>query len=134
MKKSKGTKAATPVVEAAPVKGTKAAAPKYGLPEHGRLIVPTTTEAGKESRSITKGATIAHYVKGEGRTTSGKATFDIADRVADELRGLDVESLFKVAHAKLEGFDARAKYGHLNPGQIRMNIGNRLRAAYRKAS
>lgn len=101
--------------------------------------VPVTTKSGAESRSITKGAILDGYVKGLGRTASGKPTLDTADEVADRLRGLtaaEVASYTTKTIAKITGeqIDFGAKYAHLNPGQVRMNCGNRLRAALKNAS
>lgn len=105
----------------------------------GTRFVPTTTASGKQSKSITAGACLDGYVRGLGRTASGKPTLDVADQVADMLRGLTVEEVAKLTKTKLkaltgEDFDPIAKYGHLNPGQIRMNCGNRLRAAIRESA
>jgi hypothetical protein len=47
--------------------------------------------------------------------------------------GVDVEALFRIAD--LNGLqDARERYGHLNTGQIAMNIRNRLRPIWRAGS
>ena len=84
------------------------------------------------------------------KTASGKATIDIDDLVAGALRGLNPDDLYDTVaryiqkinetavDAKgLEALDTveklRAKYGHLNPGMQRMNLGNRLRGALARA-
>jgi hypothetical protein len=56
---------------------------------------------------------------------------DIGDQVAEALRGKDLEQAYKIA-AKWLGAgvnELKSKYGHLNPGQQRMNLGNRMRRA-----
>jgi hypothetical protein len=47
--------------------------------------------------------------------------------------GVDIEALFRIA--ELNGLhDVRERYGHLNNGQIAMNIRNRLRPIWRSGS
>ena len=70
------------------------------------------------------------------RTAMRKAgRHDIGDEVAKLLReagGLD--GVYRVAAKYLVEREEtlRKKYGHLNPGQQRMNLGNRMRAQWRK--
>ena len=65
------------------------------------------------------------------KTASGRASFDIADTVANKLRGKTLDEVYAIAAPKLgESIKAlRARYEHLNPGQQRMCVGNRLRHA-----
>lgn len=69
----------------------------------------------------------SNYVKGKG--PSGGTTFHNGDAVATNLAGLSLEAVYGVASQALSTpvEDLQAKYGHLNPGQQRMNLGNRLR-------
>jgi len=56
---------------------------------------------------------------------------DIGDQVAEALRGKTLDDAYKIA-AKWLGAridELKSKYGHLNPGQQRMNLGNRMRRA-----
>lgn len=65
------------------------------------------------------------------RTESGRKAFDIGDKTADRLRGKTLEEAYVVA-AKALGEsvkDLASRYGHLNPGQQRMCLGNRMRNA-----
>ena len=65
------------------------------------------------------------------KTEDGKRSVDSGDEVAQQLRGLDLDAVYAVAAGELgvdEG-ELKAKYGHLNPGMQRMNLGNRIRAA-----
>lgn len=80
---------------------------------------------------------LSHYVKHEIKTASGRASFDIDDEAASILRGEDVSDCYFVVAkhiAKQESRDVdrveaelKNKYGHLNVGMQRMNLGNRLR-------
>lgn len=68
------------------------------------------------------------------RRPAGAASADCADLIAKELR--DYEPL-EVAAIADRCFDLpkgthAAKYAHLNNGQIRMNCGNKIRAAWKK--
>lgn len=60
---------------------------------------------------------------------------DNGDPVARLLRDAHtLDDVYKVTakHLKVPEKELRAKYGHLNPGQQRMNCGNRLRGAWKK--
>jgi hypothetical protein len=61
------------------------------------------------------------------KSASGKKSQRRDDAVAEALDGLTVDGVYKVADKILEE-DFRTKYGHLNVGMQRMNVGNRLRA------
>lgn len=63
-----------------------------------------------------------NYAKTNGSVSCG-------DEVAVALAGAKFEAL--VEFAKTVGIDT-SKYDHLNPGQKRMNIGNKLRTLVRK--
>ena len=60
---------------------------------------------------------------------------DVGDGIATMLRGAaPMEDCYK-AGARYLGvnvLELKSKYGHLNPGQQRMNVGNRMRAKYRQ--
>lgn len=62
-----------------------------------------------------------------------KSSFDNGDGVASVLRDLTLELVYKaVAKEVQESVEAlKARYGHLNAGMQRMNLGNKLRAHYR---
>lgn len=67
-----------------------------------------------------------HYVK----TKEGKKThIDCGDELAAQLRNLSLEDVYQFASSILvvDVAELKAKYGHLNNGQQRMNLGNRLR-------
>lgn len=93
----------------------------------------------------------SRYVRHTGITTqSGKTVVDIDDYVAGILRGLNLDDTYDtvaryiqkinetaVDSKGMETLDTieklRAKYGHLNPGMQRMNLGNKLRGALARA-
>ena len=60
---------------------------------------------------------------------------DVGDEVATLLRACKtLEDVYKAGakFLELQVSDLRAKYQHLNNGQQRMNIGNRMRAKWKK--
>lgn len=71
---------------------------------------------------------------------SGKKSADNGDEVADFLNGFTPLQVAQIAQKAIntaaqsddECPDLLEKYGHLNPGQIRMNSGNRIRAAMKR--
>lgn len=66
---------------------------------------------------------------------SGRASKDNDDMVAQKLRGQDLRLVYKIVAAEIEVSvtELKAKYGHLNPGQQRMCLGNRLRGHYKNS-
>ena len=91
-------------------------------------------------------ADLEHYIKGAGVTNSGRPTVDIDDVVAKALRGDDLGVLYPrvAAWLQLMGRETigrgakkievteenlRQRYGRLNVGMQRMNLGNILRGA-----
>lgn len=66
--------------------------------------------------------------------SSGKKSKDSGDRVAVELRGLTLEAVYEAVAAGIDvsAEELVAKYCHLNDGQARMCLGNRLRGHYRR--
>lgn len=66
---------------------------------------------------------------------SGKKSLHNGDGVAEALEYKSLDEVYATAGKLLEGWDEtklRAKYEHLNIGSQRMNLGNRLRAAYKR--
>lgn len=64
---------------------------------------------------------------------SGSTSLNNADEVAKALGGLTPKQVASLAMELIhECPDLGALYGHLNPGQIRMNSGNRIRAAIKR--
>lgn len=85
-------------------------------------------------------ADLSRYTTHEGvKTANGNRAVDIADEVANKLRGKAIEDAYVYVAdrlSKLKGEDISAhslkkRFGNLNLGMQRMNIGNMLRAAIR---
>ena len=67
-------------------------------------------------------------------TATGNKSYDNGDTVALLLRGADLETVYQIGARELgvTVTELKTKYAHLNPGQQRMNVGNRVRAATKK--
>jgi len=102
---------------------------------------------------------LTQYVRGLGQAPSGADTLDIADATADMLRGLDLPALYSVVSEELERLGKKNaskgfiksfgketpweadnlhaflqdRYADRNNGMQRMNLGNVLRAAQKRA-
>lgn len=65
------------------------------------------------------------------RTASGRPVYDTGDKVASILRGKTLDEQYAAAAKVLDqsAKSLRKQYEHLNPGQQRMAIGNRMRGA-----
>lgn len=70
-----------------------------------------------------------NYVAGVSAT--GAKTYNNGDDVALMLTGVDVPTLLKVTE-EITGEEIGDKYGHLNVGMQRMNLGNKIRAFLKK--
>ena len=76
------------------------------------------------------------------RAASGKRSFDNGDAVAQLLRGQTLEDVLEIVAEQLSELHGEPttpeallkRYEHLNPGHIRMCVGNKLRAAYKRAA
>lgn len=65
------------------------------------------------------------------KAASGAMSQHNGDTVAQTLAGLPLESVLAIAN-KMTSSDLSGKYAHLNIGQQRMNLGNRIRGAVAK--
>lgn len=82
-----------------------------------------------------------NYEYNECRAASGRKSCDNGDEIALNLRGKPLEHVYEIVSEIIsEGTDEKPedilkqlmiKYSHLNPGQQRMCLGNRLRGFYR---
>lgn len=75
------------------------------------------------------------YKLHEERTASGRNVYDNCDPVADALRGLSLGEQYELVAKEIgeKVTTLLAKYQHLNPGQQRMALGNRLRKVWKAA-
>lgn len=67
------------------------------------------------------------------KMADGSTHLDNGDVVAQQLRGKTLEEVYEVVADKLGCSEKEllARYGHQNPGQQRMCLGNRLRGFYK---
>lgn len=96
-----------------------------------------------------------NYVKGMAETPSGRDSLDIDDKVATNLRGMDLDELYEYVCKQLMELESNARfskamdkqfkkvnmscaafleerYSDLNNGMQRMNLGNLLRGAIKR--
>ena len=127
-----------------------AAAPKAGkAPRKAKARASDTGVAPRKPRApkvVVEGAELhAHarstdalreaakgYVRDkEHKTAGGHVSVNNGDEIATKLLGKDLDQVYAMAAKALkeDEADLRKKYGHLNPGMARMNLGNRMRAA-----
>lgn len=128
---------------AAPV-GTaaKKAARRPSKPKVTKTVAKKAKGKGKKSKSGIKAkgkgpGVLREYVeKGvykvrEGKTAGGNPSIDCGDKIAAKLRGMELKDVYahvaKASNLPLAGL--KKKYGHLNVGMQRMNLGNVLRGA-----
>lgn len=80
--------------------------------------------------SIIDKSKLENFEKRDEKTPGGRAVFDTGDKVAEMLRGKDQAELKAIAvkHGFGDAFNSWVRNG-LNFGMIRMNTGNKLRAA-----
>lgn len=95
----------------------------------------------KKKKSPSKkepGAQLKDYKKQYQRVKSanGSVSQDNGDPVADMLRGKTLDECYSIASEHLNSSvkNLAIKYGHLNPGQQRMCLGNRLRSVVKSPS
>lgn len=100
------------------------------------ILAAEESDEGEEDGKEEPLSRIKKYVKNYETVlaSSGKKSKDSGDRVAVELRGLTLDAVYGVVATALDT-DVEtliAKYCHLNEGQQRMCLGNRLRGLYRR--
>jgi hypothetical protein len=89
-------------------------------------------QMGKIRKCVNTTYNPGHYTKA--KSINGHATLHNGDAVAQQLAAMDLDGVYNhVAFMLDENINVlKVKYMHLNPGMVRMNLGNRLRAYYRK--
>lgn len=72
---------------------------------------------------------LSDYVKV--KTAAGNTSLSCGDEVAKRLQGKELDDVYKLASKTLDipVAQLKARYGKLNAGMQRMNLGNRMRAA-----
>lgn len=98
----------------------------------GIVEVEQTPSTGRRN-----GIVPAHYLDSYAKVTleDGTITRDNGDDVAILLRGKELDEVVRIVAHKIGVTQAvlRERFGHLNPGQQRMCLGNVLRKALRDA-
>lgn len=122
--------AAAPAPKATKAPKAKAAAKKSAKPAKKAKAKKADADAVKGPGVLRNYAPDYHKDK-ENKTVGGHVSVDNNDKLAKELRGKDLDTVYKAAAKLLKEpeADLRKRYKHLNPGMQRMNLGNRMRAA-----
>ena len=97
-----------------------------GLLVEGNDVVVDASTTGR--KIVDRRVDLSHY---ERIKVEGRRVLDCADSVAKYLRTMNLEQVYAHAAQQLNVSEdeLRQKYGHLNPGMQRMNLGNRIRSA-----
>jgi len=121
-----------------PVKAKAPAAAKAATKPARTKPAPTPRQA-QEAKPKAAGsaddrlirADLSRYHVHDVKTPSGRKAIDRDDAVAQELRGLPLDKVYALASSELGDTVAQLekRYGHLNPGMQRMNLGNKIRGA-----
>lgn len=139
------TTAETPATPRTPIKGSKAAkkAAKAKPAPKKKAAGASGKNKGLSGPAVLK-AYAPKYKKGgkdgKTKTAGGNLTIDNGDKLADRLRSKTLPEVYeeavKVLNTALEDGEKpltvqalKLKYGKLNLGMQRMNLGNRMRAA-----
>lgn len=104
--------------------GAPARKPRAPKVADGAAIHARSTDALREAAK--------RYVHDkENKTSGGHVSVNNGDEIAAKLLGKDLDQVYAMAAKALkeDEADLRSKYGHLNVGMQRMNLGNRMRAA-----
>lgn len=127
---------ATPAPKAAAAKPVPA--PKVKAEKPAKEATPADASAKLLNPDLTR------YVAHDTKTVSGRRSLDIADDVADLLRGQHIHDTYDLVAERVVGLrgegnaktlaaELRTKYQHLNVGMQRMNLGNFLRGEHKRA-
>lgn len=95
----------------------------FGDPEEDEAATGKTTMAGQLKKYRERYTTSI--------APSGRKSLSNGDPVARALEAVSLEYLYETVH-ELFGLDLHTKYERLNLGAQRMNLGNRIRSAYKK--
>ncbi|KKN39793.1 hypothetical protein LCGC14_0739890 [marine sediment metagenome] len=102
--------------------------PSTTTPEEGEFLMAEESK----TKEVSIKPDLSKYVSGV--SGSGKKTKRSNDPVAQALDGFTVAEVYAVAcvMTDISVRDLQSKYGHLNIGMQRMNLGNRIRGAVAK--
>lgn len=126
--------AAAPKAGKAPRK-VKARASDTGAPARKprapKVVADGTAHVHARSTDALREAAKRYVHDKENKTSGGHVSVNNGDEIAAKLLGKDLDQVYAMAAKALkeDEADLRSKYGHLNVGMQRMNLGNRMRAA-----
>jgi hypothetical protein len=123
-KRNRTTEQATQPIDA-PVQPIEQPTEQVAAPIPSRSIVPV------EYRKAMAAASKADPVRSAAKTARGNAVVDNGDPVAARLRGQPLDATWALATEAMGESTVqllKVRYEKLNVGQIRMNVGNRIRA------
>lgn len=97
---------------------------QVGLAVDGETVVESTSGRKIVDRRVD----LSHY---ERIKVEGRRILDCADDTAQKLRTMSLDDVYQHAATALAvpEDELRQKYGHLNKGMQRMNLGNRIRSS-----
>jgi hypothetical protein len=123
--KKAAKKPSKPVVTKASAKPAKAAK-KAAKPAAKKAKAEAVT-GSVIPREVAK----AYHRDTKKKTVNGNPSIDNNDKIAQRLRGQTLDTVYELCAKACEVTvkDLKAKYGHLNLGMQRMNLGNKIRAA-----
>lgn len=115
-------------------KANKTKAPAKAKANKTKKPAPKAKKA-KDGEKTAKGPeALRQYAPGyvhdsEHKTAAGNPSVHCGDEVAKKLLGKSLDECYKIAAKVVEESEAdlRKKYGHLNLGMQRMNLGNKMR-------
>lgn len=115
----------------APAKPKRERKTKTAKPAKGKAKKVAAKAKSGESKSVIDQSKY-DYVVTDVKTASGRKSVDTGDNIAKAMRGLDAKGALAALRANdLKPNPAWAEKG-LNPGMIRMNVGNMLRRVVRQ--
>ncbi len=134
----------TPSTPAAVVANPKTPkAPKVAKPKAKKAMPKTSKKIAKKAKPKSAPGTMAQILHAAAKqydkpkakdgkplkTAAGNPIIDSGDDVAKLLRGKDLKVVYELVGSKIgqSAQSLKLKYGKLNVGQQRMNLGNRLR-------
>lgn len=122
-------------VKKAAKKPSKAKVTKAAAPAKKAKAPKTTKKPVRKAKVITGDRLVpadlsTYHIDKDKKTANGNPSVDCDDKVAVMLRGKDLKSVYELVAKQVEDetvVSLKKKYGHLNVGMQRMNLGNKLR-------
>jgi len=115
----------------------------WAISEDGKIATSNVDESTLELTETIEGSstmakTLSEHAKAyeDSVSYSGGKSKICGDAISKDLQGLNPDQVIEVAEKilDLKHGELAVKYDHLNPGQKRMNSGNRIRGAVKKGT